>query len=132
MAIWRFLAIIERGSEGFGVTFPDFPGCTSYGNTIQEAAEHAEEALAGHVGLMLADGDPIPIPSDLDDVPIDPEVDEIARILVRINLYGKARRLNISLDEGLLAEIDAAAAVAGMSRSAFLAESARLRLSKTA
>ncbi|MEO5328427.1 MAG: type II toxin-antitoxin system HicB family antitoxin [Magnetococcus sp. THC-1_WYH] len=125
MTIQRFLAIIEKGVDGFGVTFPDFPGCVSHGLTVQEAAEQAENALAGHVAAMVADGDPMPTPMTLDDMVTDPDIQEVARILVRVNLLGNEGWPNISLDEDLIEQIDAEAASIGVSRSAFWAEAAR-------
>ena len=125
MAIQRFLAIIERGVDGFGVIFPDFPGCVSYVLTVQEAAEQAENALAGHVAAMVADGDPMPTPMTLDDMATDPDIQEVARILVRVNLLGNESWPNISLDEDLIEQIDAEATSIGLSRSAFLAEAVR-------
>ncbi|MGB8601761.1 MAG: type II toxin-antitoxin system HicB family antitoxin [Rhizomicrobium sp.] len=125
MATQFYVAIIERGAEGFGAFFPDFPGCVSAGDTIQETARNAEEALRGHVAAMVRDGDAIPPPTTLDDIPADPEVTEAARVMVPASLPGRALRLNISLDEGLVGEIDRTAATLGMSRSAFLADAAR-------
>lgn len=121
MATAYYPAIIERGSEGYGVFFPDLPGCTSAGDTIQEAARNAEEALSGHLIVSAAHGDKIPAPSELDAIERDPEVDEVARILVRAELPGRAVRLNITLDEGLVAAIDKVA----KNRSGFLADAAR-------
>ena len=117
-------AIIERGRRGYGVFFPDLPGCTSAGDTVTEAALNAEEALAGH--LIVADqyGEELPEPSAIDAVPRDPEVDEVARLLVRGERKGKAVRINITLDEGLIAAIDKVA----RNRSGFLAEAARVAL----
>ena len=125
MAIHYFPAIIERGKKGFGVFFPDLPGCTSHGKTMQEAALNAEEALRGHLLLMAEDGEPIPKQRPLDKIESDPEVKEAARIMVRADLPGKAVRLNISLDEGLVQAIDATAQSRGMTRSGFLAEAAK-------
>lgn len=125
MAIHYFPAIIERAKKGFGVFFPDMPGCTSYGKTIQEAALNAEEALRGHLLLMAGDGDPVPKQRPLDKIETDPEVKEAARIMVRVDLPGKAVRLNISLDAGLVEAIDATAQARGMTRSGFLAEAAK-------
>ena len=125
MPVVYYPAIIEAGDSGFGVVFPDLPGCVSAGDTQQAAARNAETALRAHLGLMQDDGDPIPEPSDIDATAPDPEVHEVARILVRVELPGKAQRLNISLDENLVARIDAAAEARGMTRSAFLAEGAR-------
>ena len=117
-------AIIERGQRGYGVFFPDLPGCTSAGDSVTEAAVNAEEALAGHLLVAEQYGDVIPAPSELDKVEVDPEVEEVARLLVRAERKGKAVRINITLDEGLLAAIDKVAS----NRSGFLAEAARVAL----
>lgn len=117
-------AIIERGRRGFGVFFPDLPGCTSAGDTVTEAAVNAEEALAGHLIVAEQYGDLIPEPSELDRIEVDPEIKEVARLLVRGERKGKAMRINITLDEGLVAAIDKVAE----NRSGFLAEAARAAL----
>jgi predicted RNase H-like HicB family nuclease len=124
MATVYFAAIIERGPEGFGVYFPDLPGCVSAGATIQEAALGAEEALSGHLAVMAEHGDPVPTPSDVDAVSAEDGSDEVARILVRGERPGKAVRVQITLEDGLLARIDR---VAG-NRSRFLADAAREKL----
>jgi hypothetical protein len=49
-------------------------------------------------------------------------------VAVEVELPARAVRVNVSLDENLLQAIDRAAAGAGQSRSAFLAEAARARL----
>lgn len=124
MATAYYPAIIERGEDGFGVIFPDLPGCTSFGVSVQEAARNAEEALDGHLNVTAEFGDAIPDPSDLDAIAHDPDIDEVARLLVRVERPGRAVRLNITLDEGLLARIDRVA----KNRSGFLAEAARRAL----
>lgn len=124
MATAYYPAIIERGPEGFGVFFPDLPGCTSAGRTVHEAALNAEEALNGHLAVSAEHGDAIPTPSDLDAVERDPDVDEAARILVRGERPGRAVRVQVTIEEGLLARIDRAAS----NRSRFLADAARAKL----
>ncbi|MCQ4163006.1 type II toxin-antitoxin system HicB family antitoxin [Roseomonas sp. GC11] len=128
MAIRYYVAILERLRDGFSVHFPDIGGCTSAGNTVEEAAANAEQALAMHLGSMLRDGDDIPPPRPIEQIPHDPEVDEYMRLLVRADLPGKAIRINITMDEGLLAAVDAAAKRQGQTRSGFLAEAARVAL----
>lgn len=117
-------AIIERGPDGFGVFFPDLPGCVTAGATIQEAARGAEEALNGHLSVSAEHGDPIPDPSDLDAIERDPDTDEVARVLVRGERPGRSVRVQLSIDEGLLARIDRVA----KNRSRFLADAARAAL----
>lgn len=124
MATVFYPAIIERGPEGFGVFFPDLPGCVSAGATVQEAAIGAEEALSGHLSLMIEHGDQLAEPSDLDTIQRDPDVDEVARILVRGERPGRAVRVQVTIEDGLLARIDRVAS----NRSRFLSDAARAML----
>lgn len=124
MARIYYPAIIECGTEGFSVFFPDLPGCTSGGATIQDAAQQAEEALDMHLTGMVEDGEPFPEPSDIAAIVVDPDVDEAARLLVRGERPGRSVRVQVSIDEGLLARIDKVA----KNRSGFLADAARAAL----
>lgn len=64
-----YLAILRQGpGESIGVEFPDFPGCISAGDTIEEAHRMATEALQLHVSGMREDGDPLPMWSEFDEV----------------------------------------------------------------
>ena len=124
MALIFYPAVIEQSEGGYSVFFPDLPGCTSAGRTLREAAVNAEEALGGHLLVSARHGDAIPDPSDLDAIGTDPDVVEAARILVRAERPGRAVRVNITLDEGLVAAIDRVA----KNRSGFLADAARAAL----
>lgn len=124
MATVHYPAIVERAGQGYSVFFPDLPGCTSAGATIQAAALNAEEALSGHLAVSIEHGDAIPAPSELDAIDRDIEIDEVARILVRGERPGRAVRVQVSIDEGLLARIDRIAS----NRSRFLADAARVAL----
>lgn len=124
MGIIFYPAIIERASEGFSVFFPDVPGCVSAGATVQDAAINAEEALGGHLLVSAQYGDVLADPTPFDLLETDTEVDEVARVLVRAEQPGRSIRLNITLDEGLVAAIDRVAT----NRSGFLADAARREL----
>lgn len=124
MALVFYPAVIERSQNGYSVFFPDLPGCTSAGRTLQEAAVNAEEALGGHLLVSAQHGDAVPEPSDLDAIEPDAEIVEAARVLVRAERPGRVVRLNITLDEGLVAAIDRVA----KNRSGFLADAARAAL----
>jgi predicted RNase H-like HicB family nuclease len=123
-----FPAIVEKASAGFGVFFPDLPGCTSAGETVQDAALKAEEALQAHIDLSVEHGDAIPEPSVLDRIVVDPDVVEVARILVRAEPPGRAVRVNITIPEELLTAVDRYAARTGYSRSGLLAQAVRERM----
>jgi len=124
MAVTYYPAVIDRSDSGFGVSFPDIPGCTSAGASIQEAAVNAEAALALHLDSMRKDGDTIPEPSGLDAVDVDPEIEVAALVLIRATTEAKFQRVQITLEDGLLSAIDAVSP----NRSAFLAEAARVAL----
>lgn len=124
MATVVYPAIVERAGEGYSVFFPDLPGCTSAGATVNEAVLNAEEALGGHLLVSAKYSDLLADPSDMEEIERDPEVDEVARVLVRAEKPGRAVRLNITMDEGLLAAIDRVA----KNRSGFLADAARRAL----
>jgi predicted RNase H-like HicB family nuclease len=120
-------AVIDKDPDSdFGVAFPDFPGCVSAGATLDQAVLGAHEALAGHVALMVADGDALPGPSPLESVTAERDKSTVAITLVPVTLPGKLQRVNISIDEGLLDEIDAIAD----NRSRFLSEAARAELAR--
>lgn len=120
-------AILEKEPDSaYGVTFPDFPGCVSAGETAEEALVNAHEALAGHVALMVQDGDPLPAPTPVERVTADPAVTMVAVTVVGVTVPGRAKRVNVTLDEALLEEIDSIA----KNRSRFLAEAARAELAR--
>jgi len=125
MAMTYYPAIIEQAEDGFTLYFPDFPGCVSGGETVDDAARSAEVALRLHVRGMIDDGDPPPPPTPLERLVIDPAVKEVARLLVRLEAVGKVLRFNATMDESLLQRVDQVAKAHGYSRSAFLAEAAR-------
>lgn len=120
-----YVAILEKSSTGFGVFFPDVPGCTSAGATAAEAADNAEEALRGHLLLDLEDGASLPDATPLDLIQVDPDVDEAARVLVRFDPPAKSARVNITLPEDLLRQVDSYAETHGFTRSGLLAQAAR-------
>ena len=126
MASVMYVAVVERAGDGFSVFFPDVPGCTSAGDSLNEVVVNAGDALASHIALSHQYGDEIAEPRLLEDIPHDPEVEEYARFLVPADLPGKAVRLNITLDEGLVAAIDRVA----KNRSGFLADAARDALAR--
>jgi predicted RNase H-like HicB family nuclease/uncharacterized protein (DUF4415 family) len=87
MTVRHYHAIVEGDADsGYSVFFPDLPGCTSGGGTLQEAALNAEEALAGHLALMLEAGEEVPPPGLLDGLAVEPDVVEAASLLVRVSL----------------------------------------------
>jgi predicted RNase H-like HicB family nuclease len=69
-----YIALVHKDKDtSYGVSFPDVPGCISAGDTFEEAVDNASQALAGHLAVMEADGDPIPNARSLEDLKQDAE-----------------------------------------------------------
>lgn len=127
MARLYYPAILEKEpGSAYGVTFPDIPGCVSAGATAEEAIVNAHEALAGHIALMVEDGDTLPEPTAIEAIIADAAITMVAVTMIGVTVPGRARRVNVTLDEALLADIDAVAD----NRSRFLAEAARSELAR--
>ena len=71
----HYVAFIHNdGEAGFGVSFPDFPGCVSVGDTRKDAVRRGAEALSFHVEGMIEDGEPVPPPRSVCDIQADPDL----------------------------------------------------------
>lgn len=122
----HYIGLIHKDVDSdFGVSFPDFPGVVTAGTDLDDARRMAEEALVLHVEGMIEDGEAIPEPSSLEAIMSDPAHREAVAVLIPLKSAAKkAVRLNITLPEDVLREIDAYAEVHGLTRSGFLAQAA--------
>ena len=130
----RFVAFIHTDNAGgFGISFADFPGCVSDGDTVESALTRGEAALAFHVQGMREDGLTVPQPRPVDALLADPGLAEwragaqLAYVALIVD-RGSPKRVNVSLDPGLLDAIDIEAQRRGMTRSAFLSSAARAEI----
>jgi predicted RNase H-like HicB family nuclease len=127
----NYIAVIHKEKKSdFGVSFPDFLGCITAGKTVDDAKDMAQEALEGHVAVMLDDGLPLPAPSSLEEILKDSDYKNAAAyFIVSVKLPKKEPvRFNASIDSELLSLIDERARQFGMTRSGFIAEAARKEL----
>lgn len=128
----RYVALVDGKPGSYGLTVPDLPGCTSAAATIDEILRRATEAVRLWAEDALADGEKLPKPHSMEALRADPEVaaalaQGAALAIVPLDA-GRAAKANVSLDAGLLAAIDEAAAARGLTRSAFLASAAREKI----
>ncbi|RVH13727.1 HicB family protein [Sinorhizobium meliloti] len=125
----RFFALLDGHDGAYGVAFPDAPGATAMGKTVDEALRNAAAAIAD----WIDDGE-VPEPRSIDELRQDPEVAEQladgAAFVVVPAIVEDSRpvKANISMEAGLLAAIDEAASSAGLTRSAFLVTAAREKI----
>ncbi len=124
----NYIALIRKETDSdYGVEFPDLPGCVTAGVTLDEAAAMAREALALHLEGMAEEGEPLPEPSSLEDVTVLAASAGAVPILVAApRPKGRTVRINVTMDENLLTEIDDTTGPG--ERSRFLAQAARAAL----
>ena len=127
----RYVAFLHDDDEpGFGITFPDCPGCVSDGDTVDDALRRGAEALSVSRRRPAGRRGAHPHPRPLQDIKADGSLAEwregatIAFVPLILD-RGSPRRINVSLDFGLLRAIDEEAKRRGMTRSAFLSSAAR-------
>ena len=134
MAKTRFVVVIDGKPGGFGLWVPDMPGCTSMGETVDEALRNAQEALRMWAEDAIADGEALPVPRSFGEIAAGPDVAEelkqgaVLAIVPLLMETGRPVKANLSLDAWLLAAIDEAAAARGLTRSAFLSSAAREKI----
>ncbi len=124
-----YIALLRKETDtDYGVDFPDLPGCTTTGSTLDEAKEMAAEAIAFHIEGLIEDGEDIPAPSSLEEIMADKANKDAVAFLVPYQSSEKAVRVNITLPSSLLKRIDRQSGKRG--RSGFLAAAAEKELTK--
>jgi predicted RNase H-like HicB family nuclease len=74
-AEYGYIVIYERLLEGgYQVIVPALPGIVTYGRTLEEAHEMAEDAIRCHLRALLKDGEDIPEDPFASQQPISEEL----------------------------------------------------------
>lgn len=114
-------------NSDYGVIVPDLPGCFSAGSTIEEAIHNAHEAIECHLEGLLLDNESIPLKKPVEHHLDDPELKGGVLAMVEIDvskISGKTTRINVSLPERFLRQIDEYTKQHGGNRSGFLVDAA--------
>lgn len=116
--------VIHKDKDScYGVTVPDMPGCFSAGDTFEEALVMAREAILFHAESILSDGGEIPQPHPVEEHLGNPDFADGIWAVVSVdleNLLGKAVRINITMNERVLAVVDEYVSKVGETRSGLL------------
>ena len=125
-----FTAIVHKDDDSaYGLTFPDLPGCFAAADTWDGIPAAAADAL----DLWFEDMPDVD-PSSLDEIRQRKDVAEavaegaVLMPVPYIPADTALARVNISMERGLLRAIDETAKARGMTRSSFIASSARREL----
>lgn len=131
MAEIHYVAQLAAEADGgYSVTFAGAPGAITQGDTLEEALANARDAIETWLEAAIEAGEtPQGFAGDvLIDQMLEAAQQNLLPALIAAETPGRAVRVNVSMDETLLARIDRVAEAAGQSRSGFLAEAARRAL----
>ena len=108
----RYVGIIEPGPHNWSISFPAVYGTVTTSKSIAELLGHAGDALEFVIDATQEVGKVFP--DDVDAAPAsfsyDPTSHQDPRIvLVPVEVHGKALEIDVTMDEGLLAQLDALA-----------------------
>ena len=84
---------------GYWIEFPDLEGCQTYGETLEETMELAQEALGLYLVSLIENKQEIPAPSNIADLTADEGVKKMLSIPAW--LAKEAEMKNISLSKVL-------------------------------
>jgi predicted RNase H-like HicB family nuclease len=117
-----YLGVVHKDENSdFSIHFPDFPGCITAGSTIEELTFMAEEALRGHIECMEDHNYEIPNPSNYDKI-VNESDGALMFMAIQVDAKSsKTKKINITLPEDVLFDIDNYLKDKRISRSAFLA-----------
>ncbi len=129
-----YIGLIHKDPDSdFGVSFPNFPGVITAGTTLDDARAMAQEAPALHIEGLTEDGEAIPEPSSLEEIMSDPDNRSGVAILVSVKTeQPKAVRVNVTLPEDVLEQIDRYADAHGFTRSGLLASAVKKLMTESA
>jgi predicted RNase H-like HicB family nuclease len=83
----HYLAFVEDEGPDYaiGVWFPDLPGCTSAGDTVEEAMANAQDAIALYLEDFPEEGRPYPAARTVAEIRNDPEyAEDLGRYMIAL------------------------------------------------
>jgi len=130
-----YLGVIEKDADSaWGMWFPDMPGCFPAADEFDDLPRVAAEVLRQHVEALESNGRVVPDPRPVSEAMSDREVHKSLKVGATTMLVplladpGRTVRVNVTVERGLLEQIDEAAESRGLTRSAFLAQAAREKI----
>lgn len=131
--LYPVIAEWDDAAHAWSLLSPDFPEIASVARDPDEMAQHAQDALLTAFEARVGDGEALPSPAAEPWLLTQGWTYPTRNMLLFVPVPAQAPpaepvRVNVRLDKDLLARIESEASRLGISRSAFLAESAKTRL----
>lgn len=122
----QYVALFHKEKRGFGVVFPDFPECTTFGGNLDEAVDQAHEALALYLEDVRQEGDALPEPTAKKKLLALPEYKGAKAINITVSGDGSDfEEFEVTMHAHLLERIEKYCREHGASPADFLAVAAR-------
>lgn len=122
----QYVALFEKEKRGFGVSFPDFPGCKTFGGNLDEAVDQAHEALALYLESFQEEGNALPEPSSKKALLARPENKGSKAINIEVAGDGSDfEEFEVTMHIHLLERIEKYCREYGLSPADFLAVASR-------
>jgi predicted RNase H-like HicB family nuclease len=135
MTTKHYLGVVEKDADSaYGMWFPDMPGCFPAADEFDDLPRIAAELLRQHVEALESNGRAVPAPRSIAEAMSDKEVRKALKggattmLVPLLADPGRTVRVNVTVERGLLEQIDEAAEARGLTRSAFLAQAAREKI----
>jgi len=100
-----FGVVHKDKNSGYGVSFPDFPGCVAADADLEDVIEQAKEALEFHIRGMIEDGESIPEASKMEDISDENKPIALAPVEVEVPSL-RVKRYNIAARDADMRKID--------------------------
>jgi predicted RNase H-like HicB family nuclease len=119
-----FPVVIHKDPDSdYSITIPDIPGCFTAGKTVELAVANIQDAVECH----YSGEETLPVASSLEKWINDPDYQGGMWVLFDVDLTRlnvRSKRINITIPENLLREIDRYASQHHLSRSGLLSVAA--------
>lgn len=128
---YRYACILTPISEGYQAAVPDLPGVVTFGSTLDEAIDMAQDALSIALLTLEDEGLPLPKPSPAEQYLVQPQgivvLLSIDTLRYRMQTDTKAVRKNVSMPAWMSTLADQR----GLNCSQILQEALRARFEET-
>ena len=134
----RYVGLIDGKAGGYGIIFPDLPGCTAMGDTVEAAIGNGADAMRLWAEVTGERGASVPPPRAFEAMRGESDVREALAggatvvLVPLVRVTGRSVKANLSIDEGVLAAIDEEAARRKLTRTGFIEVMAREMLPRMA
>ncbi|MCI8550892.1 MAG: HicB family protein [Lachnospiraceae bacterium] len=93
--LFVYPAIFHKEEDSYWVEFPDLEGCHTYGGSVNETMEAAQEALAGYLLTLLEQKKEFSTPSDISTIRVEDGFSSL--VSCDINQYKDTRAVKKTL-----------------------------------